>query len=275
MRAQGPDGAESSGGAGPTGDIGRLGDDPAPSGRLAGWKDPDPPGVPRGVLLSAAGWFTALVVSTLAFTIFTVVTGMPGEGETMDDLPLWAVAILQLPLWLGLAGAAVLASRWRGTGSLDHDFGLRVRGSDVPIGLACGLGAQLVVLPLLVPLYRLFDVDTDGLGEQARSLADRADGLGVVLLLLIVVVGAPLFEELFYRGLLLRSLERRMRPLWALLVSSVVFGVVHFQLLELPALTAFGLVAGWLAQRSGRLGAPIFAHVSFNAVAVASLLLTG
>ena len=60
----------------------------------------------------------------------------------------------------------------------------------------------------------------------------------------------------------------------ALIVSAVVFAAGHFQPLQFPALFAFGLVAGILAQRSGRLGPAIWAHVGFNATTTIALLLT-
>jgi hypothetical protein len=56
------------------------------------------------------------------------------------------------------------------------------------------------------------------------------------------------------------------------IVSATVFGVMHLQPIDTPALIGFGLVTGWLAARYGRLGPAIWAHVAFNAVAVVSLL---
>ena len=114
------------------------------------------------------------------------------------------------------------------------------------------------------------DLDVSG---PARDLVDKASGGGILLLFLAVVVGAPIVEELFFRGLTLRALEARMRPRIALVVSALVFGAVHLQLLQFPALVAIGLVCGWLAQRDGRIGRAIWAHVGFNGLTVALLLL--
>jgi len=67
--------------------------------------------------------------------------------------------------------------------------------------------------PLLYwPLSALFD-DTfgkDQVEKPARDLVDRLQGGWLVLIVLIVVVGAPLVEELLYRGLIFRSLEARL-----------------------------------------------------------------
>ncbi|HCW00431.1 MAG TPA: CPBP family intramembrane metalloprotease, partial [Acidimicrobiaceae bacterium] len=52
----------------------------------------------------------------------------------------------------------------------------------------------------------------------------------------MVVVLAPVAEELFFRGMALRVLEARMARRVALVVSAAFFGLTHFQLLQLPAL---------------------------------------
>ena len=57
-----------------------------------------------------------------------------------------------------------------------------------------------------------------------------------------------------------------------MIVTAVVFGASHFQLLQFPALAAFGLVLSIIAHRTGRLGMNTWAHVGFNATTVVILL---
>jgi membrane protease YdiL (CAAX protease family) len=94
----------------------------------------------------------------------------------------------------------------------------------------------------------------------------------VILLVLIVGIGAPIVEEIFYRGLAQRSLIRRFGPLWGIVLSSVLFAGSHLELLQFPALVAAGAVFGVLAYRFGRLGPAIVAHMVFNMTAVVALL---
>jgi uncharacterized protein len=229
-----------------------------------------PTGAPHwGLGDAAAGFLVAVLASTFVTAAVLAATGRSAEAS--DDLPLTLVAVLQVPLWIGLAGAPVLAAKRKGRGVVE-DFGVRLRASDVPIGLVAGAVTQALLVPLLyVPIFRLLGDDLDVSGP-ARSLTDRATGVGVVLLVLVVAIGAPVVEELFFRGLLLRALERRLGPAPALWLSAVLFGLSHFQLLQLPALVLFGLVAGLLAQRRGRLGPAVCAHLAFNAWTVAVLL---
>ena len=227
---------------------------------------PDEPRFSVGIAL--AGWLAALIISNLGAAIILAATGY--SGTDYRDLPLWLIAVLQVPLWVGLVGAVVVVSRRFGTGSLRKDYGFRFRSSDV-IGVPIGVVVQLVFLPLLYRALSIF-VDTSSVDEPAKNLTDRAQGVGVVLLVVLVVVGAPIIEELFFRGLLLRSIEARWTNTLALWASAILFGLAHFELLQLPALVLFGLVAGYCAQRTGRLGMSIWAHVGFNATTVVFLL---
>jgi membrane protease YdiL (CAAX protease family) len=217
-----------------------------------------------GIVVSTV--FSSLVV-VVAFAIAHV------SSEEADNIPLWAVALLEIPLWVGFVGVPVWASRTKGRGSLAADFGLRMEPKDVLVGLACGFVGQFLIGFVLLPLYDLFGIDQDKVGDTAEKLADRAhDPVGVVCLFLVVVVGAAIFEELFYRGLWMRSIARRFGTVPAVVLTAVLFGLMHFQPLDTFALTAFGLIAGTLAARYGRLGPAIWAHVAFNLTALVSLL---
>jgi membrane protease YdiL (CAAX protease family) len=227
-------------------------------------------------VLASAALLTGLgYLEPIGQAALDIVGEVTGQVYDARPTPLWLVAVLQAFLWLGLLGAPVLAARTKGNGVVE-DFGLRFRLIDVPVGLAIGVASQLVLVPLVsLPWIMLLGKDLDDLDDSARELADKAtDPLGVALLFVIVVLGAPVVEELFFRGLLQRSLLRRMGPVLAVAISAFVFGVTHFQLLQFPALVAFGAILGFLALRTGRLGPSIVAHMAFNAVTVIALVLT-
>jgi membrane protease YdiL (CAAX protease family) len=182
-------------------------------------------------------------------------------------MPLSFTAVLQIPLWVGLLGVPIWATRTKGNGPV-RDLGLRARWVDLPIGAAIGVAAQFALVPLVYwPIFQLF-------GEQdvsaaARQLTDRAtDPFAIVMLFLIVGVGAPFAEEVFFRGLTQRSLDRRFGSVVALVGTAVFFALTHFEPLQFPALVAFALILGMAATRTGRLGMSIAAHVTFNVSAV-------
>jgi CAAX protease family protein len=217
------------------------------------------------------GWVVAQVGGLLAFGIVVAVTGV--DADSTDDLSLGWIAVAQVGLWVGLLGVPWFAARVKGNG-LVRDFGLRFRRLDPAVGTVVGLGTQFILIPLLyLPIFTLFDVTSEELEEPARGLTDRAtDPLGVILLVLIVGLAAPVIEEIFYRGLVFRSLENRFGVWPAIVGSAVIFGASHFQGLQLPALTALGIVLAYVTHRTGRLGPAIVAHMAFNLVTVVFLV---
>ena len=219
---------------------------------------------------AALGWVLAQIGGAVAVAI---VLAINDDKTDLEDLSLTWVAVAQLGLWFGMLGVPLVASKLKGNGPV-RDYGLRSEGWDAPLGFAAGIVTQLLLIPLLYgPIFWLTDLDSTDLEDPARGLTDRAtDSLGIAMLVLIVGIGTPIVEEIFYRGLLQRSLERRFGVWPGILGSALLFGVSHFQLLQLPALVLFGVVLGLLAQRTGRLAAPIAAHIVFNMTTVLFLV---
>jgi membrane protease YdiL (CAAX protease family) len=221
----------------------------------------------------ALGLVVGLTLSSLLASLWLAASGD-------SDLNLTGQALSEIGLWTGLVGAAVLASRRKGRGTLRADFGLRARWSDLALGPAVAVAVQIVVLPLVGLLLRplLGQPEVSG---PVRDLMDKAGGGAFVGLVATVAVGAPIVEELFFRGLLLRSLQRRMPDGLAIALSSVAFGLAHASTLPADAvilvvvsLTIFGAVLATLAVRTGRLGPGILAHATFNLFTVIYLAAT-
>jgi len=222
---------------------------------------------PRWGLGDAA---VGLLVGWLATAV--VVAVWAGGNNTNADTPsLAALAVGEAALWVGLLGAPLWASRRKGAGDLATDFGFSFRWSDlagVPVGVVC----QLLLVPLIyLPLQQF--IDQDKLEEPVRRVTDSAHGAAFIALTIVVVIGAPIVEELFFRGLVLRSLQRRFGDVWAVLGSAALFGVAHFEPLQLPALVALGVILGAMAVSTKRLGPSIFAHAGFNLVTMVAFAL--
>ncbi len=230
----------------------------------------------------------ALVVSGYSFGAPTGAGAAVGQaaghlavGRTpsiVEGAPLWFTYLLQLPLWLFLIGVPVWATRRKGRGIVT-DLGLAIRLVDVPVGIVAGVAGQLLLVPLIYwPLFKL--IGHHDVSAAARQLTDKVQNpADVIVIFLLVAVGAPLAEEIFFRGLTQRSLLkkgdlRRVNPWAAIGLTAAFFAVSHFELLQFPALFAFGIVLGVLAWRTQRLGASIVAHLTFNAIAAATLVWT-
>lgn len=226
---------------------------------------------PWGVGLAVAGFVGGIVVSGLLASVWLALN--PDEPEGVG-----ALAFGQIGLWLGLGGAAVVAARRSGR-TLTEALGLQVRRGDWTRGLGLGVGSQLVGIPLLAILLQPL-VGSPEVEGPVQDMVRDVGGLQVAILVLLVAVGAPVIEEVFYRGVLYRPLAARLGPLAAVVITGVVFGLSHYnptlsaqgQILVVVSLAAFGMLLALLVHRTGRLGLPITTHMAFNATTVAFLI---
>src|SRR5262245_17403593 len=91
------------------------------------------------------------------------------------------------------------------------------------------------------------------------------------LALLVVGVGAPLSEELLFRGFLLSALARsRVGFVGGALVTSGLWTALHagYSLAGIAEVFTIGLFFCWLLWRTGSLRVPIFCHGLYNALIV-------
>lgn len=132
------------------------------------------------------------------------------------------------------------------------------------LGILLITAASVVLEPLLniFPEHYLKD-----LGEMLGS------GLWPIVL---TVVLAPVLEEVFFRGLVLEQLRRRV-PAWqAVLASAVFFGLVHMpNLPQMVNAMVMATILGYLYVVSGSLMAVIVVHAVNNGIAYLTLEMTG
>ncbi|MGO9559149.1 MAG: lysostaphin resistance A-like protein [Acidimicrobiales bacterium] len=252
-------------------------------------------GNPFGLVEALLGLLVGFLLATVALSGYDSLEHLHGTSVTYGQ-----TAVSLAGLWVGFIGSAVAAS-WlrvppaatpaaaavrRGTGSVIADYGCRLRPwPDVPLGIAVGVASQFLLIPLLeLPLQPFVPHLTQRLGGPANQLLSPATSSGtggLVLVAVLICVGSPIVEELFFRGLVLRALLWRLRPLGSrlgpalsIVLTGLFFGLVHFEALQFLGLAGFGMVLGLLAWRSGRLGPSIVAHMAFNATTVIAYVIT-
>lgn len=227
-------------------------------------------GIGEALIAFGVSLMGAVLVSGIAFAA-------TGQDEGSLAVQLGGIA----GLWIGLVGGPVVAARLRGSGSVVQDFGFRAHlVPDVPLGLVVGVACQLLLVPAVFTLVELLAPNGD-LGNQAEDLTGDAGGAAFLVKVVVFVVLAPLAEELYFRGLLLRSVVRRYGPSIGIVASSVCFGAAHISFQGTGeaaaalflALAGFGAVLAALAVRFRRLGPSIVTHMAFNAVTMVALAL--
>ncbi len=233
------------------------------------------------LLFAALGFLAGQVIAALVVALTAAVSGNLsdlGAITRLSEPPTWYIASTLCGLWAGFFGGAWLASRVRGTRSLVGDFGLRFRWLDL-VGIPIGVGGQILVALMYVPIAQHVHNFNQQFNAPSQRLTGGSHGAGYAVIAVFTVVGAPFFEELFFRGLLLRALARLLGgagrvlgPALAIVVTGVLFGLAHAESLQLLGLATFGVILSFVAYRTGRLGMNMVAHATFNLMAVAAVV---
>lgn len=205
-------------------------------------------------------WLAAYIVGGL---LSSIVSGGHSASEITPAhlLAAWAAQ------WGPMIWAIWWVGKRCGCGLLSEDYGYTFRPIDL-IGVPVGVFTQLVLLRLVYLPLEAFWPHTfaqDKLEERAKSIVDNAHGGGMLLVILVVVIGAPLVEELTYRGLLQGAFTRRLSDGVGVVIVAMWFALIHFAPVEIPGLFVVGLVLGVCAVRTGRLGLGVITHLAFNA----------
>lgn len=91
-----------------------------------------------------------------------------------------------------------------------------------------------------------------------------------------IVLFGPLAEELIFRmGIQTGLIKVGLSPQRAIVAGALVFGLVHLNPAQIPGAAVFGLILGWLYQRSGSIWVPVAAHVMNNLISVVLVWCTG
>lgn len=258
---------------------------------------PSPPAPPRPDLGSqpATGadqvpwrWWHAMGIFAVGFlvigTISAVVVLLVMGGELTQGTGIGSTGIVASAVGdVAFGGVMIL---WLRSRTPRWPEAIRLTSGASPVrAFAAGLGMGLILYPvvafgvgtILVIVFRVLTGETVSAPDQLSPELS----VGAQVLAGVLAVGvAPLVEELFFRGILYRSLRRH--GLWtAAIASSALFGVVHYvggpapSALFLMIATAFtGLGLALIYEWRG-LPASIGAHVTFNAVGLVAILAIG
>src|SRR5262249_23163016 len=127
--------------------------------------------------------------------------------------------------------------------------------------------------PVLMELM----VQHSPLTAELRAMASGRHsslGLRTVLQYFLVFVLLPaMSEELAFRGFILAGLRGRFRPWMAILLSSTLFALYHFNVFQLVPAFCLGVVLGLLAVRSGSVLPGMLFHFLHNGLLIGLVML--
>lgn len=122
-----------------------------------------------------------------------------------------------------------------------------------------------LLVTVLLPNINLNETQNTGF-EFGRQ------GTGLIISGLVTVLLAPIIEEIFFRGFLLPAFSKRSFFLGAL-ISSLFFGLLHFQLNVAIYTFVFGLFLSYMYYRLGSIVPGMLLHMLNNLVAFGLILL--
>lgn len=139
--------------------------------------------------------------------------------------------------------------------------------------IAAGVTVGLVVLPAawLLQMVSQFAMELLHFKVVAQSAVEelQSSTLSVpekIVMGLFTIVFAPIAEESLFRGILYPTVKQLGYPRLALWGTSVLFGLMHFNMVTLVPLVFLALVLTFLYEATDSLLAPIATHGMFNAV---------
>jgi uncharacterized protein len=203
------------------------------------------------------------LVAGLVFGLLLVVTG----GD-VADAPLALVG-----LGGQILGFALALGYLRARGRLTWRLLGPVRPSWLVVALGLGVGVVGTIGAYALNATLVTLVGAEDPVEQDLLNEILAGGRNTALALLVAVVMAPLVEEVLFRGVLFQALRRRL-GLWpGALLSSLVFTLIHVEIVfsqpvALAGLFSLGVFLAWAFHRTGSLLVPILGHAVFNGVSV-------
>ncbi len=236
------------------------------------------PWEPIEVLLAACWIWLGLSAGAMVLHLadpFPVTKGMSAEAKELAEAfkltSEWRLFAFGVGVFCmqGVTFMAVAALLRRHRAGWSETFGFREPGR----GRALGLAAAVAVAA--VPVTTLFSIGSAKLmssagvepeTQQAVQLVEaQSSHLSLWLLGVVAVLLAPPIEELLFRGVLYPTVKQMGRPRLAFFGTSLLFALVHANVMTFVPLTLLAFALVWLYETTNNLLAPIVAHGLFNA----------
>lgn len=183
----------------------------------------------------------------------------PAQGGELSDT---ANALVQLATAIGFVLVPMVIAAQRGASSFGEALrrlGVRRFRLSQTRWMLAAIGAYLIFATVYVAL----------IGQPKQK--DIAEGFGAVpVQVLLIVVAAPVSEEVCFRGMLFGGLRERLPRLAAAFLSALVFGALHVTtgVSAVPPLIVFGFILALLYERTGSIVPGILLHMLNNSVAL-------
>ena len=192
----------------------------------------------------------------------------------------WLVRNLVMSVGAFVAATGFCVLAW-------HTFARRLLGLGLGIRhLGRDFVQALVILFCIMPVILVAIVTMQYLGEyfngpdykvgqhqELEVLTAHPQMSLKISVAIVAVLAAPLVEELLFRGLLQTLIRSYIgRPWVSVILTSILFSIVHENYAHWPALFVLSLAIGYAYEKSGSLWQALFMHALFNGMSVVALM---
>jgi len=180
---------------------------------------------------------------------------------SFDSMNQWLVSIVGIPsfaltlliTWL------ILRKKWQEqqlwSAAFDRKSMLFVALGTIPIYFSVSFLLTLTRITEAFPEY--------------YELMESMMGNSIFLDIVLVVILAPLVEEVIFRGVVMkRLLDRGVRFPYAIAIPALIFGVIHMNVVQGIYAFVLGIILGLVYYWTKTLWAPILMHLIFNGMGV-------
>ena len=204
-----------------------------------------------------------IVLSMVLFSVLDIVSAL--TGFPIDNLDIqWFQAVAQTAsflmalLWWRYLWPRSFIARWQGERPLGG--GVRSAWKRIACVIVIGLALQVVVGYVTDAVLSL-------LPEVAADYSELVEETGMgdtsYLAVLTTVLGAPFCEELLVRGAM-QAVLSRWGTWFSIVVSSVVFTLLHGDIAQMPSLFILSVLMGLAAYCTGSLALGMALHFAYN-----------
>ena len=213
------------------------------------------PSIAQSLLLS-------LIV--LAVQLFLVSPLLLGVLLLDPDISFGAQILIATLLGTGIPCWIVYLIRKKKTNISSFNFTIENR-RIIPLIVLVAIPLNLGIAGPLVELVPMTDFFREMIREMVLEMASDQGPLMFIAL----VIAAPILEELIFRGIMLDGLLRIYSPTKAVVVSSLLFGVIHLNPAQFVGAALVGGFMGWVYVHTRSVLATILIHAVFNLTAFA------
>ena len=209
-----------------------------------------------GDMLAVVGIYLLATVATSIVTAIAAAVsgGAESLAERMSSGPMSALSY-GLSMALTIVGVLIYRKLRRGEGRV---FRLSLRGFN-PMLILWGFVLVLITGIVIEPVLNLFP-------ESFLELLNNMGANGGWSVLMLAVL-APVMEEVLFRGILLEAVREKYSSGRAIVVSALMFGVIHIIPQQVVNAFVIGLILGFIYVRTNSLWPVIIIHALNNAMA--------